>query len=100
MLTLRRPGGPHAVRTEEARLVAPSRRVAPLLTYLHFDHHVSYKRRLMSFWVYMIQCADQSYNVGHSARDRVALSLRYSPRTPETNAPVPGLPNGQTPPLP
>jgi hypothetical protein len=71
-----------------------------VLTYLHIDHHVSYKRRLMSFWVYMLQRADQSYNVGHSSRDRVALPLRYSPRARETNAAVPGLPNGQTPPLP
>jgi hypothetical protein len=53
----------------------------------------------MSFWVYMLRCADQPDNVGHSSRDRVALPLRYSPRARETNAAVPGLPNGQTPPL-
>ena len=37
----------------------PSRR-------LGFDHRVSQGRRVMSFWVYMLQCADLSYYVGHT----------------------------------
>ena len=48
------------------RPVGLSRRAALWLRRLDFDHRVSHGRHEMNFWVYMLQCADQSYYVGHT----------------------------------